>query len=157
MTDTTTTERPYHYDAYGIPNIYVANLPPPPETGFISFPNVNDLHDCIAYNVALTEGRLTGLELRTQRTHLGLTPDELAKKLDNTFTADLIRTAEDGATFLSEEQETLLRMAVLTHVDPKHSWRSLDVRLRLKQCRFDRGYTYVWRPETETYVLDLNL
>ena len=56
----------YHYTESGLPNVWIEGLCIQDDAGeeTILIPNINDLHKLIAYQIVVSDGALTGPELR---------------------------------------------------------------------------------------------
>lgn len=76
-----TTVGTYHYTECGLPNIYIEGLctEDDAEEKTILLPNINDLHRLIAREIIISDGTLTGPELRYLRTEMGMTQTELGE------------------------------------------------------------------------------
>lgn len=78
--------KPYHYTGCGLDNVWLFNGFKRLETSYgggVAIENIEGLHATLARAIVAKEGPLTGKELRFLRHELGLTQDELAKRLNS--------------------------------------------------------------------------
>lgn len=76
----TKAKQPYHYAECGLSNIWLEGIYED-EGGVPVIPNLRQLHDEIAKNIAIQKKRLSGEELRFLRIHIGLSATDLARKV----------------------------------------------------------------------------
>ena len=71
----------YHYTECGLPNVWIQGVHVVDDDGeeTIRIPNVRGLHRLIAHAIVVSEGRLTGVEMRFLRSEMGMTQTELAR------------------------------------------------------------------------------
>lgn len=80
-----TTQGAYHYSECGLENIRLMNVPihrcPSCKETEVEIPHSEELHLLIAFILVLKPTALSGKEAQYLRKHLGLTADELAKRM----------------------------------------------------------------------------
>lgn len=77
-------KEPYHYTQCGLDNVYLEGgfeLTTVDGEEFISISNIDGLWKVIGIEIATHEGSLSPNEIKFLRSHMGLTQQELAKKL----------------------------------------------------------------------------
>ncbi len=100
----------HHYTECGLPEVWVECLCTRDDAGekTIIIPNVNSLHTLIAQKIVLSEGALTGPEIRFLRTEMGMTQTQLGKLVHRERLT--ISRWERGEHRLDGAVDTLLRM-----------------------------------------------
>jgi transcriptional regulator with XRE-family HTH domain len=127
---------PYHLKAVGLPNIYLLNgvsFEKDDEYGdTIHIDNLKGLHRAIGLYIIEKPSLMTGKEFRFLRKQMGLTQEDLSKKLK--ISAQTIANYEKQVTSNIGPADAFLRFAYLLHILPE------DARTKLiKQMVDDLG------------------
>ena len=118
--------RAHHYIESGLKNVFLANIPIYDCTECsareIVIPNLNELHQLIAKQLATQRQRLYPEEIRFLRAHLGYSKADYAKRAGVTLKS--VTRWETGTANVSMIAERFLRLLVL---DMKIPFREYDV------------------------------
>ncbi len=101
---------PYHYTECGLPDVWIECLRTKDDAGeeTIIIPNIKYLHKLIAHEIVMSDGALTGPEIKFLRTEMGMTQTQLGKLVHRERLT--ISRWERGEHRLDGAVDTLLRM-----------------------------------------------
>lgn len=104
----------FRYEASGLNYVYLTEIEPSSD-GETTLPGINTLHDLIAEALITGPGSLGAQEVKYLRTHLGLTPGELAVALN--MKGPQMRAVENGQRSLDVRQNLALRHLVFKKLE----------------------------------------
>ncbi len=114
---------PYHYTECGLPEVWVEGLHMRDDEGeeTVVIPNIKGLHKFIVHEIVMSDGALTGPELRFLRTEMGLTQTQLGELVHRERLT--ISRWESGKSTLDGATEAFIRILAsselkLDKVDP---------------------------------------
>ncbi|MCY4211491.1 MAG: helix-turn-helix transcriptional regulator [Gammaproteobacteria bacterium] len=107
----------YHYTESGLPDVWIEGLRVRDDAGepTILIPNINNLHKLIAFRIVISDGALTGAELRYLRTEMGMTQAELGELVHRERLT--VSRWELGEHELDGAAEALIRVCALIKLD----------------------------------------
>lgn len=119
----------YHYISSGLSRIYLQGIEEHECTnkscGDIetSIPNIEELHNVIATNIASQTNKLLPEEIRFLRTHLGFSGTDFADHVG--VSAESVSRWESGSVNMKEATEKLLRVLILSKTGPFNDYDEL--------------------------------
>lgn len=90
----------------------------------LTIPNIEELHDLIAHNIAFQTNKLLPEEIRFLRTHLGFSGNDFAMKIG--VSPETVSRWEKGRVNMKESSEKLLRVLVLSKSGPFRNYDDLS-------------------------------
>lgn len=87
-------------------------------------PNLEELHELLAQNIAHQKTRLLPEEIRFLRTHLGFSGTDFAKKVMK-VTPETVSRWEKGSLQMKETIDLFLRLLIITNSGPFRNYNDL--------------------------------
>ena len=91
----------------------------------VTIPNIEELHELLAENIAKQNNILQPEEIRFLRTHLGFSGADFAKVMG--VSPETVSRWEKGTVNMKEASERLLRVLVLSKLGPFREYEDLKV------------------------------
>jgi len=91
----------------------------------VAIPNIEELHELLAQNIASQKNILRPEEIRYLRTHLGFSGADFAKVIG--VTPETVSRWEKGTDNMKEASDRLLRVLVLSKSGPFREYEDLKV------------------------------
>ena len=121
-----TEERPYHYTASGLDNVYLVGIDvyrcPACEREAPRIPRMRELHAALNHAIAMLPSRLSGPELRFLRKHRGASQKELSRRVG--VEPESLSRIEHGHDKCGPALESLIRLVAR---DGKDECNTFDI------------------------------
>lgn len=118
----------YHYVESGLSNVYLKGLKfsecPSCGEEYFEIPNMEDLHNLMARDIALQKNKLLGQEIRFLRSHLGFSGKDFAQHIG--VKAETVSRWENNKESIGDTPEKLLRVLILSGHGPFRDYELLE-------------------------------